>query len=168
MTLTIHGRRVPAWALAGVLALILALALSACGSSSSSKAAADKASAKAAASSAMAQPQVSSDLNTTEQLLLTNFQAAYKAEPAHPFKAAGAALRKTFPQGDTAKIAQYGVSTFTLGVVHTSGPGSARDKWLQGVFTYATTQGGATPAVPVPASPPVTLTPTATFSTTGG
>ena len=55
-------------------------------------------------------------------------------------------------QGGTARIESYAVKTFTIAVLHTKGPGSARDTWLQGVVTYAEAQGAQAGYTP-PASP---------------
>jgi hypothetical protein len=107
-------------------------------------------SARAAASSALANPTVSADLSAAEQQLLANLQKNFS--PAHPVKSVQAAVRATFPQGGTARIESYAVKTFTIAVLHTKGPGSARDTWLQGVVTYAEAQGAQAGYTP-PASP---------------
>jgi len=131
-----------------VLALAAALSVTACGSSSSSA----KAHASGAASSALANPTVSNDLNVVEQELLSNLQRNF--QPTHPVKSVETAVQLTFPKGNTAKISKYAVQTFTISVLHTSGPGSARDTWLQGVVAYAESQGAGAPASTTPPALP--------------
>lgn len=145
-------KRIPLAAAVAVAALTAALA--ACSAKASSDAH-PAASASAAVSSALANPTVSSDLNATEQQLLNNLKANFN--PAHPKTSVENAVKATFPHGDVSKIVTYAVQTFTLSVLHTSGPGSARDQWLQAVVTYAQAQ-GAHPA------PSTSATPTATAS----
>lgn len=135
--MTITSAR-PAAALA---AAVLTVTLAACGSShSSGQPSADASSARAAASSALANPTVSADLTRLENELLTNFQTEIKKTPAHPFRAAQAAVHDTFPAGDTAKIEQYAVQTFTVAMVHSP---HARHDWAAGVASYALAQGGS-------------------------
>jgi hypothetical protein len=129
---------------AAVAVAAVLVSLTACGTKTASSPNAAAASSRAA--SALANPTVSSDLAATEQQLLANLQANWT--PAHPVKSVQAAVHATFPQGDTAKIEAYAVRTFTLAVLHTSGPGSARDTWLQGVVTYAQSQGANASAAP--------------------
>lgn len=149
---------------AAVAAVLMALTLlAACGSSSSGGQTAHDAasSARARESSAMANPTVSADLTKLENELLAAFQKEIKAAPAHPFKAAQAAVHEVFPAGDTAKIEQYAVSTFTVTMVHSK---DARRGWAAGVASYALAQGAT--ASPGSASIPGT-TPTAPATSTG-
>lgn len=124
-------------ALAALAAAALILTAAACQGTASNAGAAASASQRAA--SALANPTVSSDLNAAEQQLLANLKANFSA--AHPVRSVEAAVRATFPQGDTTRIVNYAVKTFTLAVMHTHGPGSARDTWAQNVVTYAQAQG---------------------------
>jgi hypothetical protein len=129
---------------AALAAAAIALTAAACGHTPAGGAGA-AASASQHVSSALANhPTVSSDLTAAEQQLLANLQANF--DPKHPKKSVETAVQKTYPKGSTAKIANYAVRTFTLTVLTTKGPGSARDSWLQGVDTYARAQ-GANPAV---------------------
>lgn len=151
-------------------ALALALALAACGSTGSktsgdatSSAQAAASSARAAASSAMANPTVSADLTRLENELLANFQKEIKATPEHPVKAVQAAVHDTFPAGDTTKIEQYAVQTFTVTMVHST---TARHQWAAGVASYALAQGGASPGSA--SIPGTTATPAATPATSTG
>jgi hypothetical protein len=126
----------------GVVAVLLAFIASGCSS-------AHTGSAKARASAIGSNTQVQGDLNTVEQQLLANLQTQVKDHPLqathHPVKTVEAAVQATWPGGSSSKIEAYAVKTFTLGVLHTKGPGSVRDKWLQGVVVYANSL-GATPA----------------------
>lgn len=155
--------RPAAAAVAAALALTL---LAACGSSHSGgqTAAAAASSARARESSAMANPTVQRDMTKLENELLASFQKEIKATPAHPFKAAQAAVHDTFPAGDTAKVEQYAVSTFTVSMVHSK---TARQDWAAGVASYALAQGVGGTAPPGSASVPGT-TPTAPATSTGG
>lgn len=72
-----------------------------------------------------------------------------------------AAIHATFPHGATGKIVTYGIKHFTPAVMTTSGPGSARDTLLQGVYNYALAH-GATPATGTAAVPVSTPTPATT------
>ena len=133
-------------------ALATVAALAACSSASTGGGVtADHSTAAAVANSVLAQPTVSNDLNQGEQLLQSNLQSHWN--PAHPKKSVEAALRATFPHGDTGKIVTYGLKHFTLAVWTTSGPGSARDDWLQAVYQYALTQGGLSPPAGASTSP---------------
>jgi hypothetical protein len=127
-----------------VTAAVLIASAAACSTKTATSPGAAAASSRAA--SALANPTVSSDLSATEQQLLANLQANF--HPVHPVMSVQAAIKATFPQGDTAKIEAYAVKTFTLAVLHTKGPGSARDTWLQNVVTYAQSQGASAPASP--------------------
>lgn len=138
---------------AAVAAVLLSLV--ACAGGHPGKIAADH-SAAAAAGSAMADPTVSNDLNQAENQLLTNLKNNF--DPAHPVKSVQAAIKATFPKGDTAKIESYAVQKFTLQVITTHGPGSARDTWAQEVYTYALDQ-GATPATGTATAPASTPAP---------
>ena len=133
---------------AGPLAALIPLALAAvlaagCSSAHSGSASAAKSSAEAAASSIAANPTVSADTQAAEALLLANFQKEIKAAPAHPFKAAQAAVHDTFPTGDTARIGDYAVAQFKVSMVHDK---AARKTWAQAVVTYALASGGAAAA----------------------
>jgi hypothetical protein len=128
--------------LAGLVPLALAALLAtACGSSHSSQAGAAASSAQAKASSIAANPTVSADTQAAEALLLANFQKEIKATPAHPVKAAKAAIHDTFPTGDTAKIEQFAVGKFTVTMVHDK---TARKAWAQQVVAFALASGGST------------------------
>lgn len=121
---------------------VAAIALAGCHSSASS--AASSAASKAA-------PVVSStftqqELAGLESGLTTDFQAQLKAHPGHPITDAKAAIRQVFPQGDTSKILTYAVQNFTPAVATSKGPGSARDKWVKDVVTFAATSGGIQPS----------------------
>lgn len=129
-----------------VLGLVGGLAIAGCTSTSSSHASA----ARSAASAAASNPQVQSDLTAEQTILLNNLQKNF--DPAHPVKSVETAVRLTFPKGNTAAISKYAVSTFTLAVLHTHGPGSARDKWLQGVVLKA--QANGTPVAAPSATAP--------------
>lgn len=113
----------------------------------------------AAASSATADPTISNDLNQGENELLSNLQTNWNS--AHPVRSVEAAIHATFPHGDTGKIVTYGIKHFTPAVMTTSGPGSARDTFLQDVYNYALTQ-GATPATGTATAPASTPTPATT------
>jgi hypothetical protein len=153
----------------GALALVLGVVVAACGSSSHSHGAAAS-SAAAAASSARAaitaQPAYTTDMTALENELTANFQKHF--DPKHPVKSTEAAVRETFPQGDTGKITSYAVKTFTLAVAHTHGPGSARDKWVQGVVTYALAQGGYTPSASATGGATPGISPASSPSSTTG
>jgi ABC-type phosphate/phosphonate transport system substrate-binding protein len=126
---------------AGIAALAIAalLGVGACSGSGSAGAAAS--SAKAHASAIAANPTVSADTQAAEALLLANYQKEIKATPAHPFKAAQAAIHDTFPSGDTAKIEQFAIGKFTIAMVHDK---AARKAWAAQVAAYALAQGGST------------------------
>jgi hypothetical protein len=128
------------WARLILVLSIGVLALAACSASSASPPAVfSSGAAHSAADSALANPQVSTDLSTAETELLGNLQAHF--DPAHPVKSVQTAVQLTFPQGNTHKTEAFAVKSFTPAVLTTKGPGSARDKWLQGVVHYAETQG---------------------------
>jgi hypothetical protein len=124
-----------------ILAIAAGLLAAGCGASHSGSAGAAASSARAAASSARANPTVSADVQAAETLLLANFQKEIKATPAHPVKAARAAVHDTFPAGDTAKIENYAVQTFTVTAVHST---QDRHQWAAGVASYALAEGGST------------------------
>jgi hypothetical protein len=147
---------------AGALAAIAAALLLAtgCGSAHDSQAGAAASSAKAAEHSALANPAVSADMQATETLLLANFQKQIKATPAHPFTAARAAIKDTFPAGDTTAIEDYAVSKASVSMVHSK---AARQAWAQQVVTYALGQGAST-ASPGSASIPGASAPAPTVS----
>lgn len=123
-------------------AVIAVAALAGCGTQHP----AASASAHAAASSAMANPAVSADVTQLENELLANLKGLY--DPAHPVKSLDAAVKATFPQGDTRKTEAFAVKTFTPAVITSGGPGSARSKWAQGVVTFALAQGASPSASP--------------------
>ncbi len=134
--------------IAAAASAIALTALTACGTQHAGSAGLAHGSGVAAVpgvSSALANPTVGADLTAAEQQLLTNLKANFNA--MHPITSMETAVRVTYPKGDTAKIVDHAVTTFTLSVMHTSGPGSARDLWLQGVDTYAQSLGAhAVPA----------------------
>ena len=144
-------------ALAGLAAAAL---LAGCGSGSGTHAG----QAAAAASSVMANPTYSAEAAQLEGQLLANLQAEFKAHPGHPFTDGKTAIKDTFPSGDVSAIVQHGVQTFTLAVLHSSGPGSARQRWADGVIAFALTQGqnAATPRAPPPTRPGASVTARAT------
>lgn len=135
-------KRTASTALAALVTAALILTAAACRGTASNAGAA--ASASQRVGSALANPTVSSDLTAAEQQLLANLKSNFS--PVHPVKSVEAAIKATYPQGSTTKIEAYAVKTFTLAVMHTHGPGSARDTWAQGVVAYAQAQ-GAQPAV---------------------
>ncbi len=146
-----------AYAAAAVAALLLIT--TACGGGHPGKIAAGHSSVAAAAGSAMADPTISNDLNQGENELLSNLQTNWNS--AHPVSSVEAAIHATFPHGDTGKIVTYAIRHFTPAVMTTSGPGSARDNFLQGVYDYALTQ-GATPATGTATAPASTPAPATT------
>lgn len=148
-------------AIAGLAACILALA--ACSGHNSAKpieVLSPAGSAASAGRSVLAQPTVSADITALENTLLANFAKELKAAPAHPLMAVHAAVRDTFPAGDTAAIEHHAENTFSPGVI-TSHP--VRVAWAGDIITFALTQGGYTP----PASPGAGTVPGATPSPSG-
>jgi hypothetical protein len=130
------------------VAALLAIVLAACGSSKSSAVQAGH----SAVAGVTGNATVQQDLSTTENALWSNFQKNYHPG-AHPYKnakvAAKAAVQATFPNGNTAAIEQYAISTFKIGYVHDK---AGRDAWLQKVVLYAQ----ANPAVPGTTPSPAT------------
>lgn len=126
-----------------ILGLAAGLALTACGSSSHHSADAAKASALASNTA------VQQDTSQVETALTTNLQKEVAAHPAHPVSDVKAAIKDTFPAGDTAKIEAYAVKEFTPAVITTKGPGSARDLWAQKVAAYASSSGASASPDPI-------------------
>lgn len=129
-------------------ALAAALAVAGCGSSSSGTGAA---AASSAYSSLTANPQ----FQQAEQELLANLKKDFTA--SHPYASAKQAVEDTFPGGNSKKIANYAVRTFTLKAAH---KGAARTAWVQGVVTYALQQGAQGTGTGQPSIPGVTSTAT--------
>ena len=136
-----HISRARLLAGAGAVSLLGTLLLGGCSSHSAGSAGAAASSAEARASSIAANPTVSADTQAAEALLLANYQKEIKATPAHPFKAAQAAIHDTFPAGDTARIEQYAVAQFKVTMVHDK---AARKAWAQQVVVFALGSGGST------------------------
>lgn len=128
-----------------------------------------KARAAAEASSMLANPVYSAQASNLENQLLANLQAEFKARPGHPYADGKAAIKDTFPAGDASAIIQHGVQTFTLAVFHSKGPGSARQKWVAGVVSFALAQGknASGPPRSPPATPAASLPATATPAGSG-
>ncbi len=119
-------------AMAGVL-------LAGCGHSPAKDAAAEasaRARASAAASAFKNNKQAQGDEAKAEALLLGCAKKQH-----HLLHFVKYTVECAFPQGDSTKIEDYAKQTFTLSVIHTKGPGSARDKWVQGVAQYALNSG---------------------------
>jgi hypothetical protein len=139
--------------LAGLLAAaaVIAAFATGCTSSSSGTAGAHASAAASAGRSAAAaltnSPCYTADKTRLETELTANFQKHF--DPHHPITSTESAVRETFPHGDTAKIVDHAVTTFTLAAAH---KGPARDAWIQGTVDFALTQGGQPVASPSPGS----------------
>lgn len=133
-----------------LITIAAALVIAGCGTSSGSSGIAARATSGAVASALASNPYAKADKAQLESELTANFKKEFK--PAHPARSVMAAIRDTFPQGDTGKIASYAVAQFTpaVGAPGQSGK-AARAAWAQKVVEFAITSGGptlGTPSIP--------------------
>jgi hypothetical protein len=115
----------------GATAALVALPLAACHSGGS-------AAAKAKASAAANNPQVKRD-----ETRLANKMLACAKQQHHVLHFVKHTVNCAFPGADSKKIISFAEGSFTVSVVTSHGPGSARDKWAQGVANYALSLPGA-------------------------
>lgn len=102
-------------------------------------------SAAGVASSLATSTVIQQDTAQLESVFIANLQKGFV--PAHPFKSVDAAVKATFPQGDTAKIEAYAVKEFTPADGEPGAAGTAaRKAYGEKVVAYAISPSGGVPS----------------------